>query len=54
VGETEDKFKMIFRAENLKMIPGSYKVMISSRGLSKFHNDDIEYYISVESNSTFG
>ena len=54
VGETTDTFKMIFRAENLKMVPGSYKVMISSRGLSKFYNDDIEYYISVESNSTFG
>lgn len=54
VGETEDKFRMIFRAENLKMVPGTYKVMIASRGLSKFYNDDIEYYISVESNSTFG
>ena len=54
VGETTDTFKMIFRAENLKMVPGSYKVMISSRGLSKFYNEDIKYYISVESNSTFG
>jgi len=54
VGETEDTFRMIFRAENLKMIPGSYKVLISSKGLSKFYNDDIEYYISVEAASTFG
>jgi hypothetical protein len=54
VGETEDTFRMIFRAENLKMIPGSYKVLISSKGLSKFYNDDIEYYISVETSSTFG
>lgn len=53
VGETTDTFKMIFRAENLKMIPGNYKVMISSKGLSKFYNDEIEYYISVESNSEF-
>jgi hypothetical protein len=54
VGETTDTFKMIFRSENLKMIPGSYKVMISSKGLSKFYNDEIEYYVSVEANSTFG
>jgi hypothetical protein len=54
VGETSDTFKMIFLAENLKVIPGSYDVMISSKGLSKFSSEGLEYYIAVESNSSFG
>jgi hypothetical protein len=54
VGETKDTFRMIFLAENLKVLPGSYDVLISSRGLSKFSNDELEYYIAVESNSEFG
>lgn len=54
VGETTDEFRMIFLAENLKILPGSYDVMISSRGLSKFSSDSLEYYIAVEAASTFG
>lgn len=54
VGDTKDTFQMIFLADNLKILPGSYDVKISSRGLSKFSNEELEYYIAVESNSTFG
>lgn len=53
VGETTNTFKMIFKAENLKLLPGTYDVRISSKGLSHFNSPEVEYYIAVESNSTF-
>ena len=56
VGEgTGDKFKMIFKTEALKLIPGTYEVKISSKGVSHFKNKDIpiQYWITIESGSTF-
>jgi hypothetical protein len=53
VGSTTATFKMIIRAENLKLLPGDYNVEISSKGLSRFSTTDIEYFIAVESNSTY-
>lgn len=50
-----DKFKMIFKTEALKMIPGSYTVNVSSRGVSHFRNKakDLQYWITTEAGSTF-
>jgi hypothetical protein len=53
VGETTNTFRMIFKAENLKLIPGTYDVRISSKGLSHFNSPEVEYYIAVEASSTF-
>jgi hypothetical protein len=53
VGETDKVFRAIFKTENIKIIPGSYEVSISSKGISHFSGDDVEYYIAVESSSTF-
>jgi hypothetical protein len=56
VGETEDVFTFNFRVENIKIIPGSYEVVISSKLLSRFKNTgfDVMYYIAMEPDSTFG
>ena len=58
VGDTSDrKFKMVFLEENLKMIPGSYDVEISSKGLASFKNttQEIDYWIAIEAkDSNFG
>lgn len=50
-----DSYKMIFKTEALKMIPGSYDVAISSRGVSHFTNRarDLQYWITTEAGSTF-
>ena len=51
------KFKMVFLTENLKMIPGSYDVEISAKGLASFKNKsvDLQYWIATESKeSKFG
>lgn len=53
IGETDKAFKAIFKAENIKIIPGDYDVNISSKGISHFIHDDVEYYIAVEQTSTF-
>jgi len=53
VGETDITFNVIFKAENMKLISGDYTVEISSKGLAKFSSNDVEYWISIEANSTF-
>lgn len=54
---TFKKFKAVFLTENLKMIPGTYDIEISSHGLAAFKNtkDDIDYFIAIEAkDSKFG
>ena len=56
VGETDKEFVFNFRVENIKIIPGAYDVVVSSKLLSKFSNTryDLNYYIALEPDSTFG
>jgi len=56
VGETTETFVLNFKVENVKIIPGSYEVVISSKLLSQFKNTgfDVTYYIALEPDSTFG
>jgi len=56
VGETDSVFTFNFRVENIKIIPGAYDVVVSSKLLSKFSNTryDLKYYIALEPDSTFG
>ena len=55
VGETDGEFCFYFKVENIKVIPGDYKVSISSKLLSKFVNTDYDltYYIALEPDSNF-
>jgi len=53
LGVAESDFRVIFKNDNLKLIPGNYNVSVSSKGLSRFVGDNIEYFIAVESSSTF-
>ena len=53
IGKTKLSFTMIFRADNLKIIPGDYTVAISSKGLANFKSEKVEYWIAVEQNSKF-
>lgn len=54
VGETSDKFRMVFLCENLVFLPRDYEVQIAARGLAYFKTDDVEYWVAAESNSQFG
>lgn len=53
VGKTKLKFRMIFRADNMKIIPGDYDVQISSKGLAHFKGEKVEYWIAVEQHSKY-
>lgn len=48
VGETDKTFTVVFKAENLKIMPLDYQVTISSKGISWFANPTIEYWIAIE------
>lgn len=51
-----NKYKMVFKTENIsKILSGSYKVEISSKGISHFKNKKtaLEYWITTEVGSTF-
>ena len=56
VGETDKEFTFNFKVENIKIIPGSYDVVVSSKLLSEFTNStyNLKYYIALEPDSTFG
>ena len=56
VGETDKQFVFNFKVENIKIIPGAYDVVVSSKLLSKFTNSNYNliYYIALEPDSTFG
>lgn len=49
-------FKLIFKTENLKVIPDTYAVEISSRGLSAWTStaSELKYWITLETSSTYG
>jgi hypothetical protein len=56
VGETDSEFVFNFKVENIKIIPGTYDVIVSKKLLSKFSNPkfNLDYYIALEPDSTFG
>ena len=55
VGETDKDFVFNFKVENIKIIPGAYDIVISSKLLSKFTNTNMSlvYYIALEPDSVF-
>ena len=56
VGDTESTFSFNFKVENIKILPGTYEVVLSQKLLSRFssRNHDLTYYIALEPDSTFG
>ena len=55
IGEGNGKrFKLVFKTDNLKLIPGAYEVKISKAGISQFKNTktDIQYWIATEASAS--
>jgi hypothetical protein len=50
-----DVYNMIFKTENIKIIPGSYSVTIASKGIANFKNKEkqLQYWITTEQESKF-
>ena len=55
VGETDTEFSFNFKVENIKVLPGTYDVVVSQKLLSRFtsKNHDLTNYIALEPDSTF-
>jgi len=55
VGETDSEFSFNFKVENIKILPGTYEVVVSQKLLSRFtsKDHDLKYYIALEPDSTF-
>jgi hypothetical protein len=52
---TGNKYKMLFKVENLKMVSGAYDVKISSKGISNFKHKtlNLQYWIATETGSKY-
>ena len=50
-----NKYRMLFKVENLKMISGAYDIRISSKGISNFKHKtlNLQYWIATETGSTY-
>ena len=55
IGETDSSFHINFKIEMMKFINSDYQVEISSKKIAKFtaSNSDLQYFVGVESDSTF-
>ena len=55
VGETDKEFTFNFKVENLKIIPCSYDVVVSSKLISQFTNEkyNLNYFIPMEPDSVY-
>jgi hypothetical protein len=55
VGETDEEFMFNFKVENIRILPGTYEVVISKKLLSRFVNTlyNATYWIALEPDSQF-
>lgn len=55
LGKFDKKFKLVIKQENIKNLIQDYDVEISPQGVAHFEGceEDMEYWVAAESNSTF-
>ena len=55
IGTTDKSFRVNFKVENLKMLPGDYKVAIGGKKISRYQavNAQLVYYCAIELDSSF-
>lgn len=56
VDPADNVYKLVFKTENLKVIPDTYLVEISAKGISTWTSlaNEIKYFITIETSSKFG
>jgi len=52
---SDTNYKLIFKTENLKILPGDYRVEISSKGIAKFtgKSNGLCYFVTLETSSQY-
>ena len=55
VGETDDEFCFNFKVENMKLLSGSYDVVVSRKLLAEFtrKTGNLKYFVALEPDSTY-
>lgn len=55
VGETDDEFCFNFKVENMKLLSGSYDVVVSRKLLAEFtrKSGNLKYFVALEPDSTY-
>lgn len=56
IGTTDKTFKVNFKVENMKMMPGDYRVAVGGKKVSRFQatGSQLVYYVAIELDSSFG
>lgn len=49
-----EEFSLVFKTENFKFIPDDYSVTVSSKGISHFKGERVEYWVATEAGSKYG
>ena len=52
--ESDVDYKFVFKTDNFKFIPDNYRVQISSKGISHFKGERVEYWVATEAGSSYG
>jgi len=52
LGECDRKFRAVLKADNMELIPRAYDVSISSKGITHWKGDNIEYWIVLVANKS--
>ena len=55
VNESKKIFQFNFKIENIKLVTGSYEVVISKKNLARFYNPNykLTYFIALEPDSSY-
>jgi hypothetical protein len=54
IADTDLHFNMILKVDNLKLMPFSYTVALSTKGVAHFKSENVQYWIALEKNSKLG
>jgi len=53
IGETTKEFLVVFKVDYLKFLPLDYQVTVSSKGISHWKGEYVDYWLAVEKKSDF-
>ena len=53
IGTTNDKFTIIIKTDNLKLLPQDYEITLCAKGISYFKGADVSYYVGIDTKSTY-
>jgi hypothetical protein len=51
--DTDKKFKAVFEASNLRLLPGDYTVTVTAKGVTMFQGPAATYYVTYTKDSSF-